>query len=129
MRRVWVGVMLCLSVMSSGAHAQSILEFDVWMQHIDRRSQSILRNITARNAPASVEDARELERLYRLMERFYENLGDSEDAVIASYEGKERAARAQQAIGRGDYAAAWDDALWIARDCQNCHLKYKPIRR
>ncbi|MCK9261616.1 MAG: hypothetical protein M0P63_17885 [Azoarcus sp.] len=121
--------LVCATLLTQPVGAQTVLEFDIWMQVIDRKSQSILRNISARDAEASAADARELGRLYRLMEGYYEKLGDAEDAVISSYEGRERAAQAVGAIEREDYAAAWDSALWIARDCQNCHLKYKPIKR
>lgn len=104
--------------------AQSILEFDVWMQKIDLRSQSILRNLARKDIDASLADARELGRLYQQMEVFYEKTGDADDAVLASYLGKELAAEAATAIGRQDFDAAAVAAGDIARDCRNCHVRY-----
>lgn len=115
-------------VASMPVAAQTVLEFDIWMQLIDRRSQSIFGHLARGDRVASTEDARELERLYRLMERYYEGVDGAEDAVISSYEGRERAAQAATAAEQGDFERARESVLWIARDCQNCHLKFKPIR-
>lgn len=120
--------LIALLALPGMAAATTVLEFDVWMQRIDRHSQSIFGHLARGDRAASVADARELERLYRLMERYYEGEDDTEDAVISSYEGRERAAGAALAAERGDFAGAREAALWIAHDCQNCHLKFKPIR-
>lgn len=132
-RAGWCALAVCSLLAAPGAAAAATatataLDFDVWMQHIDRRSQSVFGHLARGDRAASAADARELERLYRLMERYYEAEDNAEDAVISSWEGRERAAQAALAAEQGDFTTAREAVLWIARDCQNCHLKFKPIR-
>ncbi len=122
---------LSLTVLSGTALAAApgaILEFDIWMQKIDRHSQTILTHLRSRNAPAAVADARALERLYLLMERFYEARGEHDDPLLLSYDGRQRAAAAALQVERGDFDAAFESAVGIARDCRACHDRFKPLR-
>jgi hypothetical protein len=107
--------------------AQSVLDFDKWMQDIDKRSQSVLRNIAQKDAVATMDDAREIARLYRLMEDFYEGKGDSDDAVMASYDGRVLADSVVKAVTGNDFEQAFAAAAGIARDCRECHVRYKPL--
>ena len=54
-----------LAVFAAGevAFGQSVLDFDEWMQRIDRRSQSVQRHLTAGEANAASADAREIGEL------------------------------------------------------------------
>lgn len=115
---------LCAGV----AAADSILEFDVWMQKIDHHSQSVLLALKRQDAATATADARELERLYGLMERFYEARGEHDDPLLLSWDGRQRAANAASLVERGDFAAAYESALGIARDCRACHDRFKPIK-
>lgn len=128
MRKGIVAPMLLAGLWAGAAGAQSVLDFDVWMQKIDLHSQRILLNLKRQDAAASVADAQALERLYRQMEQFYEQRGDADDAVIASYDGRERAAAVVAQVGKGDYDNAFESAAGIARDCRNCHDRFKPIK-
>ena len=127
MRRqiIFAGIFAALA--SGGVFADSILEFDIWMQQIDARSQSVLRNLARRDADASAADAREIGRLYKLMEDFYERRGDSYDAALASYVGRGWADDVVQSVGNKDFEKAANAAAEIARDCRNCHIRFKPI--
>lgn len=110
------------------AMADSILEFDIWMQKIDRHSQTILTALKRQDAAAAVADARELERLYGQMERFYEARGEHDDPLLLSWDGRQRAASAAVQAGQGDFAGAFEAAVGIARDCRACHDRFKPIK-
>lgn len=116
------------SLLAQATSPGAILEFDIWMQKIDRHSQSILTHLQGRNGPAAVADARELERLYLLMERFYEARGEHDDPLLLSYDGRQRAASAAALVARGDFDAAFESAVGIARDCRACHDRFKPLR-
>lgn len=116
-------------VLAAGqATADSILEFDIWMQKIDRHSQTILTALKRQDAAAAVADARELERLYGLMERFYEARGEHDDPLLLSWDGRQRAANAAVLARQGDFSGAFESALGIARDCRACHDRFKPIK-
>lgn len=116
-------------VLAAGqATADSILEFDIWMQKIDRHSQTILTALKRQDADAAVADARELERLYGLMERFYEARGEHDDPLLLSWDGRQRAASAAVLARQGDFSGAFESALGIARDCRACHDRFKPIK-
>lgn len=126
--------LLSVAALSAGAlcagaaTADSILEFDVWMQKIDRHSQSVLLALKRKDAASATAEARELERLYGLMERFYEARGEHDDPLLLSWDGRQRAARAASLVEGGDFDAAYESALGIARDCRACHDRFKPIR-
>lgn len=109
------------------AYAQSILQFDRWMQRIDRRSQSVQRHISAQDAAAAVVDARELGELYGLMEDYFTRRGDSADAVRISREGASLAADVVKAIEDNDFPTASRSAISIAQACRDCHFQYKPL--
>jgi hypothetical protein len=107
--------------------AQSALDFDKWMQDIDKKSQSVLRNISKKDVFAAADDAKEIARLYQLMEDFYQRKGDSDDAVMASYDGRYLANNVLQAVTANDFDKAFAAAVGIARDCRECHVRYKPL--
>lgn len=117
-----------LVLAAGSAAAASIFEFDLWMRAIDQRSQAVLLNLQRRDVPAAVADARELERLYHLMERFYEERGEHDDPLLLSWDGRQRAASTARLAEAGDLEAAFQAALGIARDCRACHDRFKPIK-
>ncbi len=110
-----------------GARAQSILEFDKWMQPIERRSQSVQRNLAARDAGAATADAREIGELYGRLEQFFLQRADAASAVRLSREGRELSASVIQAVAAGDFKAASGAAISVARACRDCHFEYKPL--
>jgi hypothetical protein len=126
----WAAVVLAaFGVFSAGkvAFAQSVLDFDEWMQRIDRRSQSVQRNLAAGDANAAVADAREIGELYSSMEAYFSRRGNADNAVRLSREGRDLAATVVNSAARKDFAAASKAAVSIARACRTCHLDYKPL--
>lgn len=127
-RRAVLVLSLGASLLAQASSTSSILEFDIWMQKIDRHSQTILTHLKRQNVPAAVADAKELERLYRLMERFYEARGEHDDPLLLSYDGRARAAAVVTQVEQGDFDSAFESAVGIARDCRACHDRFKPLR-
>jgi hypothetical protein len=123
--RSWAALLAL--ALSCAAAAQSVFDFDDWMQRIDDRSQNLQRYIARRDTAAATASARDLEELYGLMEKFFEKRGDAADAVRMSREGRELAARAQFELGGNRLAAARRNALAIAHGCRDCHFNYKPL--
>jgi hypothetical protein len=122
---IFLGV--CAAWSSGFVFAQSALEFDIWMQKIDQRSQSVLRNISVKDVDATVADAQEIRRLYSLMETFYAQKDNANDAVMASYDGKELADSVVKSALQKDFETAFSAALGITKDCRACHVRYKPL--
>jgi hypothetical protein len=122
-------VLAALAVCAAGkvAFAQSVLDFDEWMQRIDRRSQSVQRNLAAGDANAAVADAREIGELYGSMEAYFSRRGNADNAVKLSREGRDLAATVVSAAAAKDFAAASKAAVSIARACRSCHSEYKPL--
>jgi hypothetical protein len=118
-----------LAVFAAGdvAFGQSVLDFDEWMQRIDRRSQSVQRNLAAGEANAATADAREIGELYRSMEVYFSRKGNAGNAVKLSREGRELAATVVRSVAAKDFASASRAAVSIARACRACHLDYKPL--
>ncbi len=107
--------------------AQSVLDFDEWMQKIDRRSQSVQRNLTRKDVNAVTADAREIGELYGSMESYFTRRGNAANAVKLSKEGRDLAATVVESVTANDFAAASRAALNIAHACRTCHLEYKPL--
>lgn len=122
------GLVLVIALSVAPAYAQSVLEFDRWMQQIDHHSQDVLRHIARQDAEAALADARELAVLYRRMEDFYAARGHSDDAVLASFVGRDQAEAAARALERREFDVAFQEASALSRDCRNCHIQYKPMR-
>jgi len=125
MKRWWV---IAALVASPWAGAASMLDFDVWMRAIDKRSVTVQKSITAQNYEGAKADARELERYYALMEAYFAALGQADDAVRQSAEGRALAAAIPAALDRQDYVAATQSAVTLARACNDCHDNYKPFK-
>ena len=126
-RRVRLVAVALLAALSAGVAAQNIFDFDDWMQRIDDGSQDLQRHIAARDPKAASGAASEIEELYGLMQEFFENRGNSDDAVRWSREGRAFAARAQADIAAGRFVSARRNALAIAHGCRDCHFNYKPL--
>jgi len=109
------------------ALGQSVLDFDEWMQRIDRRSQSVQRNLAAGDVNAASADAREIGELYGSMEAYFSRRGNADNAVKLSREGRELAATVVRSVAARDFATASKAAVSIARACRTCHLDYKPL--
>jgi len=110
------------------ARAASVLDFDIWMRAIDRHSVEVQRNIDARRTDAAIADARELARLYGLMETFFADDGHKADAVDMSRSGKALAAAIPAALAGQDYDKAAQAAVDLAHACNDCHDVHKPFQ-
>jgi hypothetical protein len=126
-RGVACGCLLAL-LLALPARSASVFEFDVWMRAIDQRSVSVQRHIEARRLDAATADARELERLYGLMERYFIDDYAARDGAQISQDGRLLAALIPGALQRGDFDAAARAARDIALACNDCHDPYKPFK-
>ena len=120
-------VALCAAA-ATAARAASVLDFDVWMRAIDKRSVDVQKNIEARKTAAAVADAQELARLYGLMETYFVDDGKAPDAVALSRSGKALAAGIPAALAAQDFDGAASSALAIAHACNDCHDNHKPFQ-
>jgi hypothetical protein len=107
--------------------AQSVFDFDDWMQRIDDGNQDLQRHIAARDRAGAVAQAIELEELYGLMEKFFAARGDTGTALRLSRAGRAQAAAAVRHLNAQQFSAARERALEIAHGCRGCHSEYKPL--
>ena len=128
MRRLvrWVGAATALGV--TWVHAASVFEFGVWMHAIDQRSVSVQKHIARHDREAASADARELERLYRAMEAYFQTHYPAPDAAEISRDGWMLAADIPASLQRQDFAAAAKAARALARACNDCHDLHKPFK-
>ena len=120
-------VALC-AVVATAARAASVLDFDVWMRAIDKRSVDVQKNIEARKTDAAAADARELARLYGLMEAYFVDDGKAPDAVTLSQSGRALADGIPAALAVQDYDGAAKAALALSHACNDCHDNHKPFQ-
>ena len=117
-----------VAAVATAARAASILDFDVWMRAIDKRSVDVQKNIDARKTEAATADAQELARLYQLMETYFVDDAHSADAVEMSRSGKAFAAAIGPALAAKDYDGASKAALDLSHACNDCHDVHKPFQ-
>jgi len=120
-------LLVALCAAAGNGCAQSILQFDRWMQRIERRSQSVQRHLTAKEAPSAIADAQEISELYQLMEQYFAQRENSANAVKISRDGRDRAAAIVNGVQASDFEAASRSAISLARACRDCHFEYKPL--
>ena len=120
-------VAIAFALLQPIVRAQSILDFDEWMQKVDRRSQSVQRNLTRKDVNGATADAREIGELYGSMETYFTRRGNAANAVKLSKEGRDLAATVVKAVAANDFAGASQAAVSIAHACRTCHLEYKPL--
>ena len=123
-----VSLVTLSAIAITAARAASVLDFDVWMRAIDKRSVDVQKNIEARKSDAAIADAREIERLYGLMETYFVDDGHAPDAVTLSQSGKTLAAGIPTAIAAQDFDGAAKAALEISHACNDCHDVHKPFQ-
>jgi hypothetical protein len=121
------GYAAALLALSSMLGAHSVFDFDDWMQRIDDGNQDLQRDIAARDRESALERAREIERLYGLMEKFFAERGDTGTALRLSREGRAQAAAAVKHLEAKQFSAARARSLEIAHGCRGCHIEYKPL--
>jgi Ni/Co efflux regulator RcnB len=109
------------------ARAASVVDFDHWMHEVDKRTVDVQQNIQARRVDAALADARELARLYGLMEDYFAADGHYEPAVTWSRAGKEQAQAISRLLAAQDYDGAVKSAAAISHACDECHDQYKPF--
>jgi len=127
-RRIFeLALPVALAVLPPLACAQSILDFDGWMQKIDRRNQSVQRNLASKDAKAASADAQQIVDLYGSMETYFTRRPQSAEAVKLSKEGRDLATTIIRSLAANDFADASKAALDIAHACRACHLQYKPL--
>ena len=120
-------VLVTFALLQPVVCAQSVLDFDEWMQKIDRRSQSVQRNLIRKDVDGATADAREIAELYGSMETYFTRRGNAGNAVKLSKEGRDLAATVVESVAANDFAAASQAAVGIAHACRTCHLEYKPL--
>jgi hypothetical protein len=123
-----VSLVTLSAIAATAARAASVLDFDVWMRAIDKHSVDVQKNIDARRTDAAVADARELARLYGLMETYFVDDGHAPDAVTLSQSGKALAAGIPAALAAQDFDGASKAALEISHACNDCHDVHKPFQ-
>lgn len=107
--------------------AESILEFDLRMQRIDRVSQNVMKNIGQKEGGAAAADARDLEQMYAEMEDYFQQRGNSAEAVRISREGRDLAVQMAQFAERQDFDGAFKAAKGLTKECRACHVVYDPL--
>lgn len=120
-------VSVAFALLQPIVRAQSVLDFDEWMQKVDRRSQSVQRNLTRKDVNAATADAREIGEIYGSMETYFTRRGNAANAVKLSKEGRDLAATVVASVAANDFAGASRAAVSIAHGCRTCHLEYKPL--
>ncbi len=107
--------------------AQSADEFDGWMRTIDEKNQSVQRNIADKDAKAAADDARALQDTFKLVEGFWKQRGNAQDAIDLSQKAGERAAEVSKLIEAKDFEGASTQSIKIAETCTACHRLYRPL--
>lgn len=122
-KTAWI-VLMGVSMQAQGT---SILEFDQWMQRIEKRALSVQKQLVKQDAAASTEDAQELVALYEQMQHYFEARVNADRAVEMSRDGRDAAAAIVTHVAGKNFDAAVTAARQLTRECRTCHRAYKPL--
>ena len=116
-----------LALAAGVVFAQSQDDFDGWMRTIDEKTQSVQRNIAAKDADAAAADAKTLQETFKLVEGFWAKRGNAPDAIELSQKAQQQAAEVVKSATAKDYEAASTQSINIAQTCTACHRLYRPL--
>jgi hypothetical protein len=122
-----IATTLIAIVVLNTARAESIFQFDVWMQRTEKRILSVQRNLKSGDTDAAIADATELRDLYQKMEDFFANRDDATDAVKQSHDGVALLNHVIDSTTAHNYDAALTSAISVSKACRDCHNQYKPL--
>jgi hypothetical protein len=112
------------SVNSAGIAAEVALDMDL-MQNIEDLNKSLSSNIAIKDAPASTTDAKELNRLFTIVEQHFVKKGDAQNAVELSTKSKDLTSEIIKHVAVKNFDAATDASTTLSRTCRSCHTFYK----
>jgi hypothetical protein len=112
------------SVNSAGIAAEVALDMDL-MQNIEDLNKSLSSNIAIKDAPASTSDAKELNKLFTIVEQHFIQKGDAQNAVELSTKSKDLTSDIIKHVAVKNFDAATDASTTLSRTCRSCHTFYK----
>lgn len=127
MRKIIIVIGISAALAAGIVSAQSVDDFDGWMRTIDDKTQSVQRNIAAKDTDAVTADAKTLQETFKLVEGFWAKRGNAPDAVELSQKAQEQAAQVLKSVMAKDYDAASTESIKIAQTCTACHRLYRPL--
>ncbi len=104
-----------------------MLDFDKWMQGIERSCQAVQKDLQRADTTAALVDAREVQRFYALLEAYFGDRSGYDKALHLSREGRERSEQVVAAVSANDLVTAARTVAQITRDCRECHNEFKPL--
>jgi hypothetical protein len=127
MRKIILVIGIQVALAAGVVFAQTVDDFDGWMRTIDDKTQSVQRNIAAKDTNAVTADAKTLQETFKLVEEFWAKRGNAPDAVELSQKAQEQAAQVLKSATAKDYDAASTESIKIAETCTACHRLYRPL--
>lgn len=126
-KRIIISLGAIAALSASAALAESIFDFDLRMQRIDKTSQSAMKNLSNKDLEAAIKDAQKLETMYGELEEYFAQREHGEEAVKLSKTGRSFAAEASRLAASNDSDGAFNAIKAVTRDCHACHLAYDPL--
>ena len=124
MRKVPIFLSLIAAWSFNAGSAEPEMGMDL-MQNIEDSNKSLSSNIALANKQAAGADARDLARMFKEVETFFEQKGDAKNAVDLARQSRELSADIVQLVATGKFDAATDKATTLSRTCRTCHTFYK----
>lgn len=104
--------------------AQIELDRDL-MQNIEDSAKSLTSNIALQDTKAGEVDARELADMFAMVEAFYQQKGDAEEAVTLSRKSRDLSLQVGKDIAGHNFDHANELATTLTKTCKSCHTVYK----
>lgn len=119
---------LTLALSAESVTAESEFDFEELMKDVETKIQDVQNNIAAKDAPTALNQSKELEQEFKLVESYFNKRGDAADAVHNSKEYQGKAQTISSALNVGDFDTAANAANDFSKECRGaCHDKYKPL--
>ncbi len=116
-------------VLISGiVYAEAEFDFEELMEAIDTNSHNIQADISNKDANGTIALAKEMQGQFKLVEGYFEKIGNAEDAVTDAKRYEDMAAEIVKFVEANNFDAASNQAIEISKSCDTaCHDTYKPL--
>lgn len=113
------------ALLSAGIHAEEEgLDQDL-MQNIEDVNKSLSSNIALQRVDPSLEDAKQLNSMFEIVEAHFIKKGDAANAVDLSKKSKDLSQDIIKLVNAKDFENATNSATELSRTCKSCHTFYK----
>ncbi|MCD2450472.1 MULTISPECIES: hypothetical protein [Methylicorpusculum] len=128
MQKLIINFGIILALTSPVVFAEAEFDFEELMESIDDNTHELQANIVNQEVDAGIALAGELKQSLSMVQGYFENRGDAQDAVDDAKQYQDMANNIANYLQARDFESASNEAIKFSQECDKaCHDTYKPL--